>query len=66
MSEDRTIVLTVMLCDQGNIVTESWKKWAERGEKSWQKFGKKCVKPDEMLQKLSPNWKNNPATICRN
>jgi len=42
MSEDKTKVWIVILCDQGNIVTESWKKnWAERGEKCWQKFGKK-------------------------
>ena len=33
MSEDRTKVWTVMLCDQGNIVTESWKN-GQNGAKS--------------------------------
>ena len=33
MSEDRTKVWTVMLCDQGNIVTESWKKMGRSGRK---------------------------------
>ena len=41
MSENRTKIWTVMWQDRGNILTESWKKnCAERGEKSWQKFGK--------------------------
>ena len=56
ISEDRTKVWTVMLCDQNNIVTESWKKNGQNGAKSPGKNSEKM--PEERMRCC----KNYPQT----
>ena len=58
---DSNVVRSIQNCNR------KLEKNGQNGAKSPGKnSGKNAGKADEMLQKLSPNRKNNPATICRN
>jgi len=46
---DSNVVRSIQNCNR-----KLEKNWAERGEKSWQKFGKKCVKSGWDVAKIIP------------